>query len=439
MKSSIKKFYGIVISLVMVFTLYMPSISKAESKPVLKVTLDNTELQAGDEVNATVSLNTNGTENITALQIYLKYDNTKLESKGDPTRLLPSYSSEFCLLGTNQELGEACMTWSIPDYNFTNYNGDLMKCSFVVKENASIGDSDIQIYYDNSSDYPYPVRDSVAGQAVESTILNSSFTVEKKIQAISFEGNKTSAELNVGQTDTLTVVYDPTDTTDDKTVTWTSSKTSVVTVSNGIVTAVGPGTSTVTAKVGDKTATCTYTVKAPLTSIELNNGTDEIELLKGQTKTVGVKFNPENTTDEKTVTWESLNEDIATVDSNGKITAIKEGTATIKATSTVSNAITDSITVTVTEVPLNSIAIEQVDDTMLRWDRLQLNVIYNPENTTDEKTVTWESSNETIAIVDENGMVTALKEGTVTIKATTANGKEAEKEIMMPQGQVTDI
>lgn len=72
--------------------------------------------------------------------------------------------------------------------------------------------------------------------------------------------NKTAATIYTGNTETLIATVEPTDTTD--TVVWTSSKESVATVDNtGKVTAVAPGTATITAKAGDKTATCTVTVE----------------------------------------------------------------------------------------------------------------------------------------------------------------------------------
>ncbi len=72
--------------------------------------------------------------------------------------------------------------------------------------------------------------------------------------------NKTATTIYTGNTETLIATVEPTDTTD--TVVWTSSKESVATVDNtGKVTAVAPGTATITAKAGDKTATCTVTVE----------------------------------------------------------------------------------------------------------------------------------------------------------------------------------
>lgn len=67
--------------------------------------------------------------------------------------------------------------------------------------------------------------------------------------------------MKLGATDTLSIIYNPQNTTDAKDVTWTSSNPSVISVENGKLTANAVGTADITAKVGDKTVTCTITVK----------------------------------------------------------------------------------------------------------------------------------------------------------------------------------
>ena len=84
--------------------------------------------------------------------------------------------------------------------------------------------------------------------------------VEKTVSVTSVTLNKTSLNLTEGDSETLIATVKPDDAT-DKTVTWSSSNTAVATVSNaGKVTAVKKGTATITAKAGDKTATCAVTV-----------------------------------------------------------------------------------------------------------------------------------------------------------------------------------
>ena len=84
----------------------------------------------------------------------------------------------------------------------------------------------------------------------------------KKIALRKITLNKSSLNINVGSAARLTVSYTPYDTTDSRSVTWSSSNTSVATVSGGKVTAKKAGTAMITAKVGSKTATCKITVNA---------------------------------------------------------------------------------------------------------------------------------------------------------------------------------
>ena len=428
-----KKIFGIVVSLVMILTLFTPTFANAESKPEMKITVNKTDVSEGDEIEASVSLNTSSENGVFSIESKITFDENVLEIVGEPNTVL---NTELCECNNNTEENYSYYSWLTSKDDPLVYNGVLCKVNFKVKNGAPLGESSIQ--FDTNAT---ALGNDSGEVAIDTSYTNATINVTKALKGISFEGDKTSANLNVGQTDTLSVVYDPADTTDDKTVTWTTSKESVVTVSNGTVTAVGPGTATVTAKVGDKTATCEYTVKAPLTSIELNNGENDVSLVKGQNKNISIKYNPENTTDSKAVTWASSDETVATVDGNGKVKAIKAGTTTITATSTVSDRITDTVTLTVTEIPLNSITFEQADDTMLRWDDMQLTVIYSPEDTTDDKVVTWESSDENIATVDENGLVTALKEGTVTITAKVPNSTilPAEKQITVEEKHLEDF
>lgn len=90
--------------------------------------------------------------------------------------------------------------------------------------------------------------------------LNITKSAQQKIPLTGISLNKSSISLYTGGTDTLSVSYTPSNTTDSKTVTWTSSNTAVATVSNGKITAKGAGTATITAKVGNFTKTCQVTV-----------------------------------------------------------------------------------------------------------------------------------------------------------------------------------
>ena len=396
--------------------------------------------------------------------------------------------------------------------------------------------------------------------------------VEKKpISSIAL--NKTKLELEEGNSEKLTVSYTPSDTTDEKKVTWKSDNEGVAKVaSDGTVTAVKAGTATITATASNgKSASCTVTVKAapvvvdktklqeaikkydaykesdyasgwsefekaladaktinekadatqaevdsarkkleeaagnlvekkPISSIALNK--TKLELEEGASEKLSVSYMPSDTTDEKKVTWKSDNEGVAKVASDGTVTAVKAGTATI--TATASNGKSASCTVTVKAAPvvvdktklqeaikkydaykesdyasgwsefekaladaktinekadatqaevdnarkkleeaagnlvekkpISSIALNKTKLELEEGNSEKLTVSYTPSDTTDEKKVTWKSDNEGVAKVASDGTVTAVKAGTATITATTANGKTASCVItVMPE------
>ena len=135
--------------------------------------------------------------------------------------------------------------------------------------------------------------------------------------------------LNVGGSSILTATVTP-DNVEDRSVVWMSSDSKVATVVDGVVTAVGPGTATITVSTvdGGKTATCTVTVKGEVTGIELDRSS--VSMTAGDSVTLEYSLLPEGTGG-YTVSWSSSDTSVATV-SNGRITAVGPGTATITAT-----------------------------------------------------------------------------------------------------------
>ena len=166
---------------------------------------------------------------------------------------------------------------------------------------------------------------TITAKAGDETATCEITIVPTPVTSISLD--KTTASLKAGETATLTATVNPSDAT-DKTVTWSTSDAAVATVDDGVVTAKKVGTATITAKAGDKTATCEITVVAtPVTNISLNQ--TSASLKAGETVTLSATVSPDDATD-KTVTWATTDATVATVD-NGVVTAKKVGTATITA------------------------------------------------------------------------------------------------------------
>ena len=242
------------------------------------------------------------------------------------------------------------------------------------------------------------------------------------------ELNKTTLELHVEDTETLTATVTPTTAT-NKAVTWSSSDTGVATVENGKVTAVAEGTATITAKAGDQTAECEVTVVAKgvtivhVTSVTLNETT--LSLTVGGEETLMATVKPDDATN-KTVTWTSSNTGVTTVDSNGKVTAVAAGEATITAKAGNQTAKCE-VTVTAAEeatVPVESITLNEMELTLNEGGVFQLTATVSPSDATDAE-VEWEIDDDTIATLSDTGKVTAKKGGTATITAS-AGGKSAQ-------------
>ena len=163
---------------------------------------------------------------------------------------------------------------------------------------------------------------------------NKTATCAVTVNPISVTGvtlDQSALPISVGGSAELKANVTPENAT-NKTVTWSSDNTAVATVdASGKVTAVAPGTATITVTTADggKTANCTVTVTQPVTDVTLDKTT--MDLFVGNGGTLTAKVQPDNASN-KTVNWTTSNAGVATVDANGKVTAVGAGKATITAT-----------------------------------------------------------------------------------------------------------
>ena len=202
-----------------------------------------------------------------------------------------------------------------------------------------------------------------------------------------------------------------------RTVSWESSDTSVCTVdTNGLVKATGVGFATILCKTidgSDLTAMCKIYVKQPVTSVVLN--TKEIEVRKGTVFWLNATCLPENA-DNKLCAWTTSDKDVCTVDDDGKVTAVGSGTCNIVVTN-VDTGISDYCVVTVTQ-PVTGITLNS--DYQSMWVGSKYAIIPNVQPVdADNKKVTYQSSDTSVATVDADGVVTAVKGGTCVIIVTT--------------------
>lgn len=255
-----------------------------------------------------------------------------------------------------------------------------------------------------------------------------------------------SAMVEKGESITLPVVYGTDDApavtpetaatgesaeTDEKvakaaeklTIEWTSSDESVATVdATGMVVAVSAGEADITASVTDSemSAVCKVTVKVAAKDITVPDNLD-VKLNDGNETTVEATVSPADATDVK-VSYVSTDEAVATVDKDGRVQVLQPGECDIVTTLTQEDKkVVEKKTHIKAYYEVEGITLDKTEGILTAGNTVALNATVLPEEIADETTVTWTSSDEKVATVDENGKVTAITAGEATI---TANAGE---------------
>src|SRR5205807_309673 len=231
-----------------------------------------------------------------------------------------------------------------------------------------------------------------------------------------------TATVQAGQTVQLTAT--PKDSNGNalsgRTVTWTSSNTSVATVStSGLVSGVTPGSATITATSEGKSGTASITVTdVPVASVAVSPPTATVQ--HGQTVQLTATARELNGTalSGRAVTWSSSNTSVATVSISGLVSGVTPGSATITATS---EGKSGTASVTVTEVPVATVAVSPPTASIQQGQTVQLTATLKDANgnTLSGRTVTWSSSNTSVATVNSSGLVSGVTPGSATITATS--------------------
>ena len=233
--------------------------------------------------------------------------------------------------------------------------------------------------------------------------------------------------LQVGMTKKLYVSYEPINAS-NPTVTFTSSNPNIVSVDNsGNVLAKNIGKATITVKSQSSNLTDTMEIEVggesvviPLTSLSIGKANREVYV--GSTELIKPSFTPTNTT-YTSVTYSSSDTSVATVDSSGQVRGIKEGKATITVRVNRSNILATT-TFTVKNNPATSV---ELSKTSLNLKQSETDILAStvlPANASN-KTVTYISSDTSIATVDNTGKITAINKGTTTITVKPNGGGQA--------------
>ena len=257
--------------------------------------------------------------------------------------------------------------------------------------------------------------------------LNDEETPSGDIPVTGVGLSNTTLELEIGNSATLIATVMPLDATNQN-ISWLSSDESIVTVDNGVVTAVSQGNATVvvTTEDGSYSATCEITVSEAIIHVESVSIVEEFILIEvGQEPMqLTVEVTPSNATD-SSVTWTSGDETIATVE-NGIVTPIAEGTTTIVVT-TVDGGYTDTcevyVSIPVVNVDSVELNLSEINIVLGNTDFPNLEATVSPSDATYSEII-WTSSDETVVTVD-NGVLTPITEGTANIIATV-NGIESQ-------------
>lgn len=407
-----KRVFAFLLSIIMIAgTVFaaIPTTAKAASAATFTLSADQTELERGDQFTVTVSMSDNA--EAFGIQYELYYDEDKVSVVGEPARGdifsdLDAGNMEFGSLNHNADTN--CISAVAVCAYRALTNGSVMSVTFQVLDDASVGDVDLRS--------TILLSDTDAGSLDYTYVDDTELSVVIPVTGVSL--NKTATTIGRGETETLIATVEPEGT--GSTVEWESSNPSVASVDqNGKVTAVSAGNATITATAGGKSASCEVTVNVPLKGITITG--NQTSIRKGTTTQLNVSFDPEDTTDSKAVIWSSDDPGTATVDQNGLVTAIADGTTTIRARA---GNVEGTYPITVEEVPLQSINIKN-ETTIHRGETETLQVAYVPENTTDDRTVIWSTSDPTVAVVDGSGTVSAVEKGQAVITATVG-GKEAK-------------
>ncbi|MDE6017301.1 MAG: Ig-like domain-containing protein, partial [Muribaculaceae bacterium] len=257
--------------------------------------------------------------------------------------------------------------------------------------------------------------------ATSSNGLHATCTVNVIVPATEVTLDKTSVELQVNKTYTLTATVLPEEATDHN-VTWTSENEAVATVVDGKITAKALGETTITAACGDVKATCAVkVVPTPVESVKISPAS--LHLTAGDESKLTATISPSGATD-KSVTWTSSDETVVTVSATGEVKALKAGSATITVTSSNGKTATCPVEVEALDIPVESVSISSATLNLTEGEKATLTAMVNPSDATDSD-LEWTSSNSKVVTVSAAGEVTAIKAGTARITVASHNGKSA--------------
>ena len=410
--------------------------------PVASITLSQTSvsLKATETVSLTATV---APETATVKDVTWTSDNPKVatvDENGVITAVAVGSTSVSAIAADNNGAMGTCQVTVIPTMATGIAIEDPVSTTFKARETIQLyaivtpdNASDKTVTWTSSNSEIATVNESGLVSAVSVgdvtiTATNSAgqkasinLTVERTL-AESIVLNTTSVRLKVGEENSLTVSFTPATTT-DKSITWSSSDTNVVTVSEtGLIKAVALGESVITAKTNDGSnlsVTCNVKVIPTLVKSVVIDYDGPTTLKVRDKLQLSARVLPEDATD-KTLTWKTQSPAVVSVDQNGIVTAIGLGEAWVGAFATGDYPYA-IVNFKVVETPVSSIELTPGSIALKVGKTASIEAKISPETAT-VKALSWDSNDTNIATVDQNGIITAIAVGEAVITATATDG-----------------
>ena len=357
------------------------------------------------------------------------YELTCYDTSVDPNKLIYSGSyltksyDEYSSYITSSEMSDEYLNF---DVEYEGENVDFVTVYVYGDNNEliySYEGTPVEHFSVNVAGYSnVSCKISINGQITEfSHLISPSEIIHVESVSLDIE----SLELEVGKTKTVTATVLPENAT-NKELIWSSGDESVATVENGLITALKEGKTVISVKSKDGYKSASVEVSVTMTpavihveSISLNK--TELEMVTGDRENLSATVLPTDA-DDKSVTWTSSDESIASVSKSGKVSALSAGKVTITAT-TVDGGLTASCVINVTAkvVPVTGVSLDEESVDFKVGETKQLTATVLPSSASN-KGVTWSSTNEAVVSVSETGLLTAVSAGSAIVTVKTDDG-----------------
>ncbi|MDE6292093.1 MAG: Ig-like domain-containing protein, partial [Bacilli bacterium] len=238
-----------------------------------------------------------------------------------------------------------------------------------------------------------------------------------------FKVKDESKKVNVGETKRIEFETNPTVDFSKKDLKWESNDEKIAKVDkDGKITGISAGKTEITMINNSDSRLVRFEVEVfnPIKSV--TPSVKEHTMLVGENFKLTATINPSNTTDDKTLIWESVDKSIATVDKNGNVKAIKAGMTYLSVTASNGKAAMIKINVK-NPIKIEKVSLNKSNIELARGTTQKITATITPANTTDSKKITWSSSNTKIVTVDQNGLVKGISNGDAVVTAKFSNGK----------------